>query len=147
MCAPIYSTNWYEDAKTVYPDHEIKLDGKPIKIGDNFVKKLDEHTGNLNWVYLAGGEPLIMEETFEYLDQLLPNAKDCEIVINTNLSNLKYKGRDIPELLSRFKSCHMVVSCDGYGEMGEYIRTGFSHNRFFNNVKKLINYKKLHTLL
>lgn len=137
MCAPIYSTNWYDDAKVLYPKHEIDPNGKPIKIGNNLVQKLDKHTGNLNWVYLAGGEPLIMDETFQYLDQLLNNKDKCEIVINTNLSNLKYKGRDIPELLSNFKNTHMVLSCDGYGKMGEYIRTGFSHDKFFNNVKTL----------
>lgn len=137
MCAPIYSTNWYDDAKVVYPSHVEGLNNKSIKIGENFVQKLDKHTNNLNWVYLAGGEPLIMEETFDYLNQLLPNAKECEIVINTNLSNLQYKNVDILELLSNFKSCHMVTSCDGYGKMGEYVRTGFSHEKYFGNVKKL----------
>jgi len=142
MCAPIYSTNWYEDAKIVYPNHVVNMDNKSIKIGDNFVQKLDKHTNNLNWVYLAGGEPLIMDETFQYLEQLLPNAKECEIVINTNLSNLMYKKIDILDLLSNFKNCHMVVSCDGYGEMGEYIRTGFSHEKFFTNVRKLRDLSK-----
>ncbi len=137
MCAPIYSTSWYDDAKVVYPGHLSNMDNKSIKIGDNFVHKLDKHTNNLNWVYLAGGEPLIMDETFQYIRQLLPNASECEIVINTNLSNLFYKSIDILELLSNFKNCHMVLSCDGYGEMGEYVRTGFSHEKFFNNVKTL----------
>lgn len=137
MCAPIYSTNWYEDAKTLYPTHEIEPNGKPIKIGNNFVQKLDKHTGNLNWVYLAGGEPLIMEETYEYLHQLLPSSKDIEIVINTNLSVLKYKKIDVPELLANFKNCHLVISCDGIEKMGEYIRTGFYHKKFFENVEKV----------
>jgi hypothetical protein len=69
------------------------------------------------------------------LEFLISKGKtDVTIDYNTNLSILKYKNYDLELLWKKFKNVNLWVSCDGYGNTGEYIRKELNWDEFNNNI-------------
>ena len=77
----------------------------PIKILSNIVRserdkssktinELKELLKDVDHIYFAGGEPLIMKKHYEILDFLIENNLNEKVFLryNTNLSTLKYKN-------------------------------------------------------
>ena len=50
---------------------------------------------------------------------------------------MNYKGNDFIEKLKHFNTIGLSVSCDSLYLKGEYIRTGFKHQNFINNINEL----------
>lgn len=136
-CSSEASSKWIEEEDLFYKkfpdlkaynpkDFNKKID---FQIDDKYLKDLDN-------VYFAGGEPLYMKEMYTFLENI-KNKKDVELHINTNFSLLNYIKEDLFEFLAEFKFTNFIISVDGLGEVGEYVRTGFSHDKFCENVSKL----------
>lgn len=130
MCGPSASSAW-----------ELELNGKVSKehnSGLEILKKTKNLFKNIEEIYFAGGEPLIIDEHYYILIQLIKLGKSKEIKIsyNTNFSIIKYKNIDIFNLWSKFKNLSVGVSVDGTFERGELIRKGFNWNNFVKNVEK-----------
>jgi organic radical activating enzyme len=130
-CGPIFSSNWYND--------HIKLYGKkPDVLGREMAsveyagrhkydiwEQMQEHIPNLEQIYFAGGEPLIMEEHYMILKELVARKLfHVRLIYNTNFSVFKYKDQDVFELWKLFDSVSVGASLDDSGARGEYIRKG-----------------------
>ena len=94
--------------------------------------EIDIATDHLKYVYLAGGEPLIVPK-FKQFVRNIKNKNHTELVINTNLSKLDEQWIDI---LSQFKKKCLTVSVDAYGEICEYIRWPMDWKKFVSNCNK-----------
>jgi hypothetical protein len=92
---------------------------------------------NIIEIYFAGGEPMISEDHYLILTNLVDKGfcKTINLRYSSNLSTLKYKDKDIFKLWNQFKSVHIMVSADGIGEVYENIRSGLS----WDTVEKNIN--------
>jgi MoaA/NifB/PqqE/SkfB family radical SAM enzyme len=147
MCGHDSSSHWYEDAKIMEPEF-MKGREKVISIRDNIVDELIPHLKGIKSIYFAGGEPLIMPGHFKILRWLYNNMpidedRDCRqlrIHYNTNLSITKFEETDLVEMWKGFKKVFLSISCDGIGEIGEYIRTGWNHDVFVENMEKVRKY-------
>lgn len=97
----IEKTNWYKDP--------------------GFWKQLLLKSKDLKKINFAGGEPLITKEAWGFLKGLIDqgDSDEIEVSYNTNLTVLPSQAY---EIWPKFKSIHLFVSIDGYGEMYEYIR-------------------------
>jgi hypothetical protein len=63
---------------------------------------------------------------------------DIKLKYNSNISNLKFKNKDIFDLWSKFKQpIEMAASIDHYGKRAEYIRNGTDWNQVESNLMKL----------
>jgi organic radical activating enzyme len=103
--------------------------------------------------YILGGEPLIQEEFYEFLEKLIPiitqrpnrfNIKP-ELIVSTN-GNTPAQYLDkwfkiIPEL-SKVMSIQMTISIEGIGTKAEFIRSNLNWDRFDNNLNKIANIAK-----
>ena len=143
MCNDVYSSTWATELQA------LKLPTSTNNISNNnsnnYLNVLKNKIKNLKYLYLGGGEPFLMKETFQLLDLISDNHKSkISLALNTNLSNLYYKGRDILEILGKFEKVYFNVSCDGINEIGEYQRTGFETKKFNKNVKEVIARKKFY---
>jgi organic radical activating enzyme len=132
--------------KTCNSEHssrwEKALNKKQIKKDESIEKKIIENLKNNKidpkLFYFAGGEPLINDFHWEAIDFLIENKRfDVSIFYNTNLSVLKYKNNDFIEKLKNFKNVLVSASCDSLYRKGEYIRYGFKHQNFINNINEL----------
>jgi len=131
-CSPEYSSKWAQEL------------GKKIKSSNESRKKIKDYVfaniKKLKNVYLAGGEPLLMNENREFLTLLLEGNPTVQIRINTNLSSTETGVFDI---LCKFKNVHWIVSVETIEKQYEYVRYHGSWNNFLKNLKhiKELNHK------
>jgi organic radical activating enzyme len=140
-CGPESSTSWIKEAKELFNNH------RNAKLIDNWTnnvhlwESLELIYPNLENVYFAGGEPLVLEGHYKMLEFLISkNKTNINIDYNTNLSILKYKNYDLIDLWKKFKKVNLWVSCDGHGKVGEYIRKELIWEDFNNNIDKVKPY-------
>ena len=122
-CGSGFSTQWeQEDLKNKV------LYAKVIPKNDNkkFLAEVVDQIPNMETAYFAGGEPLITEEHYVLLEEMIRSGKtDINLRYNTNLSNLKFKDKDLISLWKHFTNgVNIYASIDHYGERAEYIRHG-----------------------
>jgi organic radical activating enzyme len=95
-----------------------------------------EQVPNFETAYFAGGEPLITEEHYIILEEMIRKGKtDVALRYNTNMSNIKFKNKDLMSLWKNFKHVNVSASIDHYGERAEYIRHGTNWSVVEENLK------------
>ena len=123
-CGSDYSSKWAKElGKDVSSDKKQK---------DKLKKYVFDNVKNLKNVYMAGGEPLLMNENKELLNLLLQENSDVHLRINTNLS---HTNTGVFELIQKFKNVHWTVSVESIEEQYEYIRFGGNWEKFLDNLK------------
>ena len=125
-CGPEYSTKWGQEL-----GQEIK---SPMESRNKVKKFVFANIKKLKNVYLAGGEPLLMNENREFLQLLLDKNPLVNIRVNTNLSSTK---TGVFGLLCKFKNVHWTVSVETIEEQYEYVRYHGSWNDFLKNLKQI----------
>ena len=124
-CGSIFSSNWYQDEVKMFgprPYPQIAIAGRHK---DDMWEQMQEHIPHLEQIYFAGGEPLIMEEHYRILRELVNREMfHVRLQYNTNFSELKFKGQDVLELWKLFDNVSVGASLDGSYSRGEYIRKG-----------------------
>lgn len=135
-CNSHFSTQWEkEDIKRGVPG--AKIHGK-----NNNKELLDSvlaHIPHMEYAYFAGGEPLITEEHYLLLEEMIKQGRtDIMLVYNSNISSLKFKNKDLLKIWSKFeKPIEMAASIDHIGERAEYIRNGTDWGVIETNLLKL----------
>jgi hypothetical protein len=121
-----------------------------INVNDksSFMDMLTPHYKCVEEVYFAGGEPLMMPEHYQIMDKLIELGRtDVVLRYSTNFSILKFKNSHVFDYWKQFPNLELMISVDGVKEIGEYVRKGFKHDIFVNNVndfiKSRIKYKNL----
>jgi len=127
-CGHIFSSQWYQD--------QVKLAGPEWKERNTVLNyagrtetdmwtQLEPHLDYVEQIYFAGGEPLLMEEHYQILEELLKRGRtDVRLIYNTNFTHTDLKGRSVFEYWKQFKSVAVGASLDGMDARGEYIRKG-----------------------
>ena len=88
-------------------------------------EQLLPHIDYVEQIYFAGGEPLLMEEHYHILDELVRRRRfDVRLIYNTNFTHTDLKGQSVFEYWRQFDSVAVGASLDGSGLYGEYIRKG-----------------------
>jgi len=127
-CGHIFSSQWYQDqAKLAGPewkDRNTVLNYAGRTETDMWTQ-LEPHLDYAEQIYFAGGEPLLMEEHYNILEELVKRGRfDVRLIYNTNFTHTDLKGRSVFEYWKQFKSVAVGASLDGMGHAGEYIRKG-----------------------
>ena len=127
-CGHIFSSSWYQD--------QVKLAGPEWKLNNavlNYAgrtetdmwEQLIPHLDYVEQIYFAGGEPLMMEEHYNILDELEHRGRfDVRLIYNTNFTHTKLKDRTVFDYWKKFKSVSVGASLDAMGPRAEYIRKG-----------------------
>ncbi len=127
-CGHIFSSQWYQDqAKLAGGDW--KKNNAVLKIAgrneDDMWNQLIPHLNYVEQIYFAGGEPLLMEEHYRILDELVKRKRfDVRLIYNTNFTHTDLKGQSVFEYWRQFDSVAVGASLDASGARGEYIRKG-----------------------
>jgi radical SAM protein with 4Fe4S-binding SPASM domain len=127
-CGHIFSSQWYQD--------QAKLAGPTWKLNNTVLNyagrtetdmwsQLEPHLDYVEQIYFAGGEPLLMEEHYQILDELVKRKRfDVRLIYNTNFTHTDLKGRSVFEYWKQFDSVAVGASLDDSGPRAEYIRKG-----------------------
>ena len=125
-CGPDYSSKWAQELKVKQEVEKENVEKVKQYVFKN-IKKLKN-------VYLAGGEPMLMNDNKEFLTLLLEHNPDVHLRVNTNLSSTK---TGVFQLLCKFKNVHWTVSVESMGKEYEYIRHHGSWEDFSKNLKHI----------
>lgn len=134
-CNSHYSSQWEnEDTK-----QGISLITVSKEQRNKFVEDILMHIPYMDVAYFAGGEPLITEEHYIMLEEMIRLGRtDIQLRYNTNMSTLKFKNKDLLELWSHFKQkIEVYASLDDFGPRAEYIRSGTDWKQVESNFRKV----------
>lgn len=122
-CGSGFSSQWeQEDLKARLPYAKVL----PKNNNKEFLQNVLDQIDYMEMAYFAGGEPLITEEHYIMLEEMIRLGKtDIKLRYNTNLSNLKFKSKDLLGLWKNFTNpIEVYASIDHVGKRAEYIRHG-----------------------
>jgi radical SAM protein with 4Fe4S-binding SPASM domain len=127
-CGHIFSSQWYQDQAKLAGDHwktQNSVLNYAGRTETDMWEQLLPHLDYVEQIYFAGGEPLLMEEHYNILEELLKRGRtDVRLIYNTNFTHTDLKGRSVFEYWKQFKSVAVGASLDGHGKPAEYIRKG-----------------------
>jgi MoaA/NifB/PqqE/SkfB family radical SAM enzyme len=137
MCSPHDSSGWIKDWQAIYPqiqnaslketaqwNNKGSINGSSYNWHKNnpvFWEQFNEQIPNMQQLYFAGGESLIIEEHYEILEEAIRqgHAKNLELRYNSN--GVEWRD-DLFDLWKEFKLVRFHFSVDSIGEMNSYIR-------------------------
>jgi len=152
MCGPTDSNAWYDDwikltgsnfFKETSGDVEIKeVNGKLCASDydwpnhEPFWEYLEKHVENIQHIYFAGGEPMLIDRHYEFLQKCIDQdaAKNIIIEYNTNMSTLPSR---VAKMWESFKQVRVGASIDGYGKVLEYQRHPAKWDKLYKNLQTL----------
>lgn len=156
MCGPTDSHTWYEQwteyhQSNSYQDtHGIVMLERNDKGrlhtedynwhgSESFWSQIEKNIPNIEHVYMAGGEPMMIERHYEFLQKCIDSdhAKNMIIEYNTNMTNLPNR---VLEMWTKFKQVRVGASIDGIGDVLEYQRWPIKWSQAYKNLQKLDQY-------
>ena len=107
------------------------------KSNKDLVDQFIPYFKDIETFYFAGGEPLITEQHYTILEELILQGRTQDVALqyNTNLSMLIYKDKSLFDLWKKFSNVSIGASLDSWGKRAEYIRDGTDWNAIEENIK------------
>ena len=141
-CGPTFSSQWYQD-QTQLAGPEWARQNRVLNIAgrdkNDMWEQLIPHLDHVEKIYFAGGEPLLMEEHYNILDELERRGRfDVKLIYNTNFTEVKLKDRLVFDYWKKFASVAVGASLDAMGPRGEYIRKGTDWDQIERNREKML---------
>tara|TARA_B100000902_G_scaffold395439_1_gene454020 strand:- start:432 stop:1745 length:1314 start_codon:yes stop_codon:yes gene_type:complete len=152
MCGPSDSNAWFADwieltGKNTFNDTsgEITIQDVNGKLcasdfdwpnSEMFWTQLERNIQYMEHVYFAGGEPMLIERHYEFLQKCIDSgyAKNIMLEYNTNGTTLPPR---VVKLWSKFKEVRLGVSVDGMESVLEYQRYPVKWNKVLKNLKTI----------
>ena len=127
-CGHIFSSSWHQDQAKL-AGNTWKNQNKALNYAGrtetDMWEQLIPHLDYVEQIYFAGGEPLMMAEHYNILDELERRGRfDVRLIYNTNFTHVKLKDRTVFDYWKRFNSVAVGASLDAQGTRAEYIRKG-----------------------
>ena len=157
MCGDMLSSAWESEQKThnmvdwSNPKNNWQIPKvreqinqfQDSRIEAEFSQAVEEH--RVEEVYWVGGEPLMFEQHWRYMQRIVELGDGGRIYAryNTNLSRVDYRGINLyRDILANVRDWQICASLDGTGTTGEYIRTGLNYAQFCKNFEQGLKYQK-----
>jgi hypothetical protein len=131
--------DWHNPKNTwMRPDVREQISQfQDTQIEQEFATAVQNH--QVEEVYWVGGEPLMYEQHWRYMKQIIDQGDGPRVYAryNTNLSRVEYRGINLyRDILSNIRDWQICASIDGTGSIGEYIRTGLDWPVFLKNFQQ-----------
>ena len=141
-CGHIFSSSWYQDQAKLaggnWAEKNTALNYAGRTATDIW-EQLIPHLDYVEQIYFAGGEPLMMAEHYNILDELERRGRfDVRLIYNTNFTHTKLKDREVFDYWRKFKSVAVGASLDAMGPRAEYIRKGTNWDQVERNREQML---------
>ena len=153
MCGPTDSHSWYEDWTGYHKEQGFQDTHGYVQLNRNakgrlhtadydwhnskaFWNAIEKNLNNIQHVYMAGGEPMMIERHYEFLEKCVKKdvAKNIIIEYNTNMTSLPPR---VLEYWKSFKQVRIGASIDGMGKVLEYQRHPIKWEQAKKNLDKV----------
>jgi hypothetical protein len=149
MCSPHDSSKWVQDydklvakTKSTIVLQQVNWDNKTF---DNtwyekveFWDEVFEQIPNIQQMYFAGGEPLMIKEHRRFLEEIIRRGYNQQITLRYN-SNGLFVNQDIIDVWSKFKKVKFAFSIDATTDRNHYIRYPAEWDTIVKNLHLLDN--------
>lgn len=152
-CGPINSIQILKDAREIEDPNKRNFFMFNEQAIDNindwyqtpmFMENFKNQEENIRQIYFTGGEPTIIEQNYNILQDLVDKGKapHVSLIFSTNMTNIQDK---FIKLIQQFEKVTFLASCEGYGHIHEYLRFPANWNIFEKNVRRLaqMDYNKV----
>jgi len=141
-CGHIFSSQWYQDQAKLaggdWKDRNTVLNYAGRTELDMW-EQLEPHLDYVEQIYFAGGEPLLMEEHYRILEELVRRKRfDVRLIYNTNFTHTELRGKSVFEYWKQFDSVAVGASLDDSGPRAEYIRKGTNWSVVERNRQEML---------
>ncbi len=149
MCGPADSSGWYKDwvllkERYSFNDTHGKVNltqvGNKLTTQDynwhnspSFWKQLQTNMNNIMHIYMAGGEPLLIKNHYQFLRECVKQGRAKKIILEYN-TNCTIVPNLVTELWSHFKQVRIGASIDGFGDYIEYQRYPLKWKEVLKNL-------------
>ncbi len=154
MCGPTDSSQWYDDNVLLW-GNQYKDSGQTVKLiktanGKHkpevdiyswyekpaFWKEMEQEIPTIERLYIVGGEPLLIDQHYEFLQKCIDAGRSKSIVIeyNTNITNIPERAWNI---WKHFERIQIGMSVDAVGPINDYIRNPSKWHKIEENMRKL----------
>jgi hypothetical protein len=157
MCGDMLSSSWeseqkqnnmvnWDDPKNNWMQKSVRQQiskFQDTQVEAEFLQAVQEH--RIEEIYWVGGEPLMYEQHWRYMKQIIDLGDGPNIYAryNTNLSRIEYRGINLyTDILAKIRDWQVCASIDGTGRIGEYIRTGLVWEKWKENFKQGVELAK-----
>jgi sulfatase maturation enzyme AslB (radical SAM superfamily) len=124
-CGGWFSSSWYTEEEQLYGKRNYPKIMFAGRTETDMWEQLEPHIPYLEQVYFAGGEPMMMEEHYRILKELVKREMfDVKLIYNTNFSRLTLKDDNVLDYWKLFNNVSIGASLDAMGPRAEYIRKG-----------------------
>ena len=156
MCGPTDSHTWYEQWVEYHGSNSYKDTHGTVSLvrnpngrlsttdydwhnSESFWQQIENNIPNIEHVYMAGGEPMMIERHYEFLQKCIDMEHASKMILeyNTNMTNLPNR---VLNMWSKFKQVRVGASIDGMGNILEYQRWPIKWNQAYKNLQKLDEY-------
>lgn len=148
MCGPTDSSAWYDDWIKLTGTNKFKDTSGIMEIIDDkvaafnwpeyepFWEQLEANIHNIEHVYFAGGEPMLIERHYDFLERCVEAGAAKHIIVeyNTNMSTLPTR---VTNLWKSFKQVRVGASVDGMEAVQEYQRSPAKWDKTLDNLRKV----------
>jgi sulfatase maturation enzyme AslB (radical SAM superfamily) len=146
-CGPRYSSAWVPDAKKLgwITEQDKVWNIEAVNDTTNF-DFLKASIKDVEKIYFAGGEPLLMKEHWDILDMLVEAGRfDVKICYNTNMLKLDYGNKNVLDYWAKWQPGKIEIwpSIDELGERAELIRSGTVWSKVDANLRELVKLKNI----
>lgn len=126
MCMPQNSSSLYEDFEKIYGPQTLPKNIRLIEDHPEVFQMTLDQLQNVETIYFAGGEPLLMDEHYQMLEELIRLGRNefVHLAYNTNFTKLNLGKKDVLTLWEKFPRLTLYASLDGTGEQLAYLRKG-----------------------
>lgn len=139
-CGDIFSSNWVKESKKM---GWLPKDAPNVNYAGRYEmdmwEQMEPHLDTVENIYFAGGEPLMMKEHWNILEELLSRGRtDVRLNYNTNFTETVFKQQDVLEMWNKFDRVSVGASLDANWKRGEVMRRGTDWNKIVNNRKRML---------
>lgn len=143
ICGFLNSSKWAGDELEIIHDQNkkdiIKKYNKMAqwpREAENFWTDIEVLVNDVYTLSFAGGEPLLIQEHFDFLNYCIVTNNSDRISIHYNTNGTQFPQHAIDNIWPRFKKVELAFSIDGLGPEFEYQREGANWEVVEKNIKK-----------
>jgi molybdenum cofactor biosynthesis enzyme MoaA len=147
MCSPTDSSSWHNLVKQNLNEgwNEHILDRCPTdplpKYGwKNQIPKLFEHIQDLEMIKFTGGEPFMIPQVKQVLEEIDKRGKASDVAVRFTTNATFPLTKEWITLLKKFSSVTMIYSVNGIKSRYEYIR---QNAKWSDTLKNILNIQDL----
>ena len=144
MCGTFASSKWVDDEMAIHGKANSGLMNFRTESKEEIFNHIDRFINDVEEIYFAGGEPLIMDEHYMILEKLIAAGRTNVLLrYNTNFSHIEFKKWDLRKLWQPFLSdprgkVQLFASLDAAGDVAELSRHGTKWEEVYNNISKIL---------